>query len=82
MLIDRADGVINICEMKFSSAEYTIDKKTDMNLRNKAETFRTATGCRDTIQLIMITTNGVKENEYSGVIQNQVVMDDLFKEWR
>jgi hypothetical protein len=68
--------------MKFSSAEYTIDKKTDMNLRNKAETFRTATGCRDTIQLIMITTNGVKENEYSGVIQNQVVMDDLFKEWR
>ena len=37
---------------------------------------------RDTIQLIMITTNGVKENEYSGVIQNQVVMDDLFKEWR
>ena len=82
LLIERSDKVIDICEMKFSSAEYTIDKKTDMNLRNKAETFRTATGCRDTIQLIMITTNGVKENEYSGVIQNQVVMDDLFKEWR
>ena len=70
-----------ICEMKFSSAEYTIDKKIDMNLRNKAEAFRIATGCRDTIQLIMITTNGVKENEYSSVIQNQVVMNDLFKEW-
>lgn len=81
LLIERSDKVIDICEMKFSSAEYTIDEKTDMNLRNKAEVFRTATGCRDTIQLIMITTHGVKENEYSSVIQNQVVMNDLFKEW-
>lgn len=81
LLIDRSDKVIDICEMKFSSAEYTIDEKTNINLRNKAEAFRTATGCRDTIQLIMITTNGVKDNEYSGVIQNQVVLNDLFKEW-
>ena len=80
LLIERSDKVIDICEMKFSSAEYTIDEKIDMNLRNKAEAFRIATGCRDTIQLIMITTNGVKENEYSSVIQNQVVMNDLFKE--
>lgn len=81
LLIERSDKVIDICEMKFSNAEYLIDEKMDMNLRNKAEVFRNATGCRDTIQLIMITTHGVKDNEYSGVIQNQVVMNDLFKEW-
>lgn len=52
-----------------------------MNLRNKAEVFRNATDCGDTIQLIMITTNGVKENEYSDILQNQVVLSDPFKKW-
>lgn len=81
LLIERSDRVIDICEMKFSSAEYVIDEEADLNFRNKAEVFRNSTGCRDTIQLILITTYGVKDNEYSGVIQNQVVMNDLFKEW-
>ena len=45
LLIKQSDRVIDICEMKFSSVEYTIDEKIDMNLRNKAEVFRNGTGC-------------------------------------
>ncbi len=29
-------------------------------------------------KLVMLTTYGVKQNEYSSVIQNQIIMDDLF----
>ena len=79
LLIERRDRVINICEMKFSINEFAIDKSYDMSLRNKLESFRRATNCRQSLQTTMITTYGVKRGKYSGVIQSQVTLDDLFE---
>ena len=78
LLIDRRDRVINICEMKFSINEFVIDKAYDMSLRNKLESFRRETNCRKTLQTTMITTYGVKQGKYSGFIQSQITLDDLF----
>lgn len=78
LLIARRDRVINICEIKFSLSPYSIDKNYDLRLRNKLETFRQETGVRDALHLTFITTYGVKQNMYSGLIQSEVVMDDLF----
>ena len=33
---------------------------------------------RKALQLVMITTYGVKQNAHSGLVQSQVRMDDLF----
>ena len=79
LLIERRDRVINMCEMKFSINEYVIDKRYDMNLRNKIESFRRLTNCKKSIQTTMITTYGVKQGKYSGIIQSQVTLDDLFR---
>jgi len=81
LLISRSDKVVTICEMKFSNAQYTINEKTDIDLRNKVDAFINATDCKETVQLVLITPHGVKDNEYSSVIQNQVKMTDLFYEW-
>lgn len=78
LLISRRDRVITICEIKFSRGEFAIKKDYDLSLRNKIEAFKQATNCKESIQLIMITTYGVKRNQYSSVIQNQVTMNDLF----
>ena len=78
LLIDRRDGVISMCEMKHSINEYEIDKKYDMSLRNKIGAFVKATDCKKTIQVVLITTYGVKENIYSSIVNAQVVLDDLF----
>ena len=78
LLIERRDRVINLCEMKFSVNEYVIDKAYDMVLRNKLETFRRMTGTKKSLQMTMITSYGVKRNKYSGFIQSQVTLDDLF----
>ena len=78
MLIARRDHVINICEMKFSQSEYTIDKDYELQLRNKVGTFRDATGTHDALHVTMITTYGVKPNSHSGIVQSQVTLDDLF----
>lgn len=78
LLIDRRDHVINLCEIKYSEDEFTIDKDYEKKLRSKREVFRTATKTKKTIQVTMITTYGIKQNKYSSMISSQVVMDDLF----
>ena len=78
LLISRRDHVTNLCEIKFSTGEYSIDKDYDLKLRNKVEAFRRDTNYKETIQLVMITTFGLKKNHYSSLIQNQIVLDDLF----
>jgi hypothetical protein len=78
LLIDRNDGIINICEIKFMNAEFTITKQYDLTLRNKKAVFVSETKSRKAIHLTLITTYGVKQNEYWGNIQSEIKMDDLF----
>jgi len=40
LLIERKDKVINLCEMKYASEEFVIDKNYDEILRNKRGIFR------------------------------------------
>ncbi len=81
LLIDRNDHVINLCEMKYAQTTFTIDKKYDENLRNKREVFIKETKTRKTVHLTMVTTYDVKKNEYSGIIQSEIKMDDLFRQY-
>lgn len=80
MIIDRKDRVINLCEIKFSSREYEIDKAYQKNLIDKIELFRKSTGTKKNLRLTFITTFGIKQNMYSSRVQNEVVLDDLFVE--
>ena len=79
LLIERRDRVINVCEMKFSINEYVIDKDYDMVLRNKLDAFRRMTNCKKSLQTTMITTYGVKRGKYSGIINSQITLEDLFQ---
>jgi Predicted ATPase (AAA+ superfamily) len=78
LLIERNDKVINLCEMKYASEEFVIDKKYDEILRNKRGIFRAQTKTKNAIHITIITTYGVKHNEYWGNIQSEVTMLDLF----
>ena len=44
----------------------------------KIENFRQEIQPRKAIHLLMLTTYGVKQNKYYGIVQNEVSMDDLF----
>ncbi len=80
LLIDRRDQTINLCEMKFSQGEFEITKQYDEHLRNRAESFRSATKTQKALHQTFVTTYGVKQNMYSGNVQSEVRLDDLFVE--
>ena len=78
LVIERRDRVIDLCEMKFSTEEYVIDKKYDADLRRKRSDFKRATGTRSSVVTVMITPFGLFENGYSANISASLTTDDLF----
>lgn len=78
LLIVRKDGVINLCEMKYSQMEYTVTKKDDDSMRRKMNDFREVTKTKYAIYPTLVTTFGVVENAYAYNLQSVITMDDLF----
>lgn len=79
LLIDRNDGIINICEAKFYDKPFTLNKAYAQQLRNKLSVFQTETGSSKTLFPTMVTTFGIQPNVYSiGLIQQTANLEDLF----
>ncbi len=78
LLIDRDDNVINVCEMKWASEEFVIQKADDADIKNKVSALERETGTKKAIHVTMVTTYGVKHNMYYDEIQSEVVLDQLF----
>ena len=74
----RADNVVNLCEMKFASTSYTIDKDEAGKLQTRIESLKETLSAKQTVHLTMVTTYGVTYGKHSGIVQKQVMMDDLF----
>ncbi len=47
--------------------------------QGKLSTFKEETNCKSSLHLTLVTTYGLKFNEYAGRVQNVVTMEDLFK---
>ena len=77
LIIDRADRVINLCEIKFAKGPFEISRSEDMSLRGKIEAFRNETKTRKALHLTMITTYGVKPGKYASIVQSEVNMDQF-----
>lgn len=80
LVIDRSDNCVNLCEMKFSVSEFTINKTYNDSLLNKKCEFMKELRSRKNIFITMVTSFGVKINPNSGnSMDNQVTMDSLFE---
>ena len=79
LLIERADRIINLCEIKYSNLPYTITKEADMKFRTRQAAFVNQTGIRFGIQATYISPYGLTPNTYSSSIQKVITMDDLFE---
>lgn len=80
LLLDRRDGVVDLCEMKFTEEPYQLDSDEVARLAERAAQFRRQTGTRKAVCTVLVAASGVKRNKYSGNIQTVVTLDDLFRE--
>ncbi len=49
-------------------------------LKSKLGTFEQVTKTRSAIHLTFVTAAGLLHNKYSGIVQSEVTLDDLFHE--
>ncbi len=80
LLFDRDDGIVTICEIKYSDSPFEIDKQYAKNLLNKMETFKKQSNIDKQLFIGMITASGLKPTMYSEeLIANQATLSDLME---
>ena len=79
LVFDRNDGIVNICEIKYSKSAYALDKVESGVLLNKAKVYRDVTKTKKHIFISLITTFGLKDTLNSaGIVVSTSTLDDLF----
>ncbi len=80
LIIDRNDQVINLCEVKFTKEEFTINKTYAAVLRKRRALFKNTTGTKKNIFNTLITTYAAHKNEYYlEEIDAEITMEALFR---
>jgi AAA+ ATPase superfamily predicted ATPase len=81
LLFDRPDGVITICEIKYSAQPYVIDKNYARLLQNKINVFINQTKTSKQVFLAFVCAHGLKKNFYSEEMVTKVIsLEHLFQE--
>jgi hypothetical protein len=78
LLIDRADDIVNVCEIKYSKSPYTVTKDYAAKLYSRAAALEEANPSK-TFHLTYIGINPLVSNEYAEVFQSVVTGEDLFE---
>ena len=78
LLIIRKDNVVNLCEMKFYSEEFTVDKSYHNTLIHRQNLLSERIPQKTVIHPTLISTYGIKYNEYSSDFVKVLTMDCLF----
>ncbi len=78
MIIERADRIIHLCEMKFSTDIYRIKPEYERRLRERSGLFKELAKVNKTLVHTFITTYGVANAKNKSIVHSEVTMDDLF----
>ena len=78
LLIRRKDNVTNLCEMKFYSDEFEVSKAFYRTMLSRTNRLMEYLPKKHVIHPTLVTTFGLKRNEYSGVFNKVITLDDLF----
>ena len=79
LLFDRKDGVVTLCEIKYSEKPFVIDKAYGKKLMQKCDIFQQRFKKTKQIFLALITTMGLKPSIWSEeIVHQEVDLKDLF----
>jgi predicted AAA+ superfamily ATPase len=79
LLFDREDNAVNLCEIKYSSDVFKIDKPYAKNLAHKIDVFEQHFKTKKQIFLTLITPFGTQKSIWSeDLVTNEVTIDSFF----
>ena len=78
LLIDRADGVVDVCEIKYSDEPYEMKKGENENIARRVSAFRELAHQKKSVRTVLIASSGLKPGKYNGNIMAVVTCEDLF----
>ena len=78
LLIDRADDVVNVCEMKYSKSNYVITKSYADKMLRHIDQLEHAQPDKK-FHLTFVTVNPVERNAYSDMVKSAVTAEELFR---
>ena len=78
LLIDRKDNIMNMCELKFVSDDFSVSRDYYKKIMHRQELLAGEISRKTAIHSTLITTFGLTYNEYSGIFTNTITLDDLF----
>ena len=79
LIILRKDNVASVCEMKFYNAPFTVNKEYHFKIVQRNNQLAELLPRHASIHNVLVSTYGIKDNEYSGDFQSVVCLDDLFR---
>ena len=78
LVIERKDGAINLCEMKFYSRKFAVDYAYHETLQRRLKIFRKEAGDDVEVFQTLITTYGLSQGGYADDFKDVIVLDELF----
>ena len=79
LVIERADKVTNLCEMKFTDRPFELTREVERELARKRDVFRAETGSKAALKTILVSANGTS-GIHDGSIAQKLDATDLFAE--
>ena len=78
LVIDRADNVVDLCEMKCTDEPYRVTAQDISDFKRRREAYREVTRTRKSLHLLLVTLNGSEPSMFRNEINAEVVLDSLF----
>lgn len=78
LLIDRADNVVSVCEMKYAPDGYRATAAASKSLSTKMAVLRSYLPARKAVQPVLITSNGLIRSKNDLTYVGEITADQLF----
>ncbi|MDR0832213.1 MAG: AAA family ATPase [Bacillales bacterium] len=78
LIIDRADNIIDLVEIKYYNDEYVIDENYYKKLLKRKAVFINEIKTKKSVHFVFVSVFGLKTNMYSNIIQKSITINGLF----
>ena len=79
MVIERADRITNLCEIKYTNKPFVVDASYEQQLIKKRDVFKKKTGTSQALKIVMVSAKGLSGTTHTFYISDVITLDDLFE---